>query len=69
MEGFDLVRGRLKGRPGLELMARPQEAASFAEFRSQANDTAATTLAKWPSRHSMVIAFVIQQPDGETVVV
>ena len=69
MEGFDLVRGRLKGRPGLELMARPQEAASFAEFRSQANDTAATTLAKWPSRQSMVIAFVIQQPDGETIVV
>ena len=69
MEGFDLVRGRLKGRPGLELMARPQEAASFAEFRSQANDTAASTLAKWPSRQSMVIAFVIQQPDGETVVV
>ena len=69
MEGFDLVRGRLKGRPGLELMARPQEAVSFAEFRSQANDTAASTLAKWPSRQSMVIAFVIQQPDGETVVV
>ncbi len=69
MEGFDLVRGRLKGRPGLELMARPQEAASFAEFRSQANDTAASTLAKWPSRQSMVISFVIQQPDGETIVV
>jgi hypothetical protein len=69
MEGFDLVSGRLKGRPGLELMIRPQEATSFSEFAASANELAGGTLAKWPQRDSMVIAFVIQQQDGETIVV
>lgn len=69
MEGFDLVSGQLKGRPGLELMIRPQEAASFAEFQASANDLAGATLGNWPQRDSMVIAFVVQQQDGETIVV
>ena len=70
MEGFDLISGELKGRPGLELMIRPPDAAiSFQEFCSRANETAAVTLAKWPQRDSMVIAFVVQQADGETIVV
>jgi hypothetical protein len=69
MEGFDLVSGRLKGRPGLELMIRPQEATSFSEFVTAANELAGATLARWPQRASMVIAFVIQQQDGETIVV
>ncbi len=68
MEGFDLVSGELKARPGLQLMIRPQEAASFAEFVDQANETAAITLGNWPRRETMVVAFVIQQPDGETIV-
>lgn len=69
MEGFDLVSGELKGRPGLELMIRPQEATSFTEFQISANELAGATLANWPKRDSMVIAFVVQQPDGETIVV
>ena len=69
MEGFDLISGELKARPGLELMARPPaEVMGFSEFKAQANQTAAITLGNWPQRDSMVIAFVIQQPDGETIV-
>lgn len=69
MEGFDLVGGELKGRPGLQLMIRPTEpVASFAEFAADANERARAMLANWPQRESMVIAFVIQQPDGETIV-
>jgi hypothetical protein len=33
-----------------------------------ANETASITLGNWPKRASMVVAFVIQQPDGETIV-
>ena len=69
MEGFDLVSGELKGRPGLTLMIRPEEGTtSFAGFVSYANEQARTHLSNWPQRDSMVIAFVIQQPDGETIV-
>jgi len=69
MEGFDLVSGELKGRPGLTLMVRPEEGTtSFSEFVSYANDLVRTQLSNWPQRDSMVIAFVIQQPDGETIV-
>jgi hypothetical protein len=68
MEGFDLVSGELRGRPGLELMIRPQEASSFEGFAEMANETASITLGNWPKRASMVVAFVIQQPDGETIV-
>ena len=38
------------------------------EFAGQANETAAVSLGNWPKRDSMVVAFVIQQPDGETIV-
>ena len=69
MEGFDLISGELKARPGLELMIRaPMEVMAFPDFAVQANETASVTLGNWPHRDSMVIAFVIQQPDGETIV-
>ena len=70
MEGFDLVSGQLKARPGLTLMVRPEEGtSSFRDFAAYANDLAKTNLGNWPHRDSMVIAFVIQQSDGETIVV
>ncbi len=70
MEGFDLISGRLKARPGLSLMIRPpDEATTFQEFCSDANGTAGEMLANWPQRDSMVVAFVVQQADGETIVV
>jgi hypothetical protein len=68
MEGFDLVAGELKARPGLELVVRPQPVMSATEFYLHANATALDHLDGWPRRGSLVVAFVVQQQDGETIV-
>ncbi len=68
MEGFDLVGDELKARPGLELVVGPQPVMSPAEFQLHANATALDHLDGWPRRESMVVAFVVQQQDGETIV-
>jgi len=68
MEGFDLIGGALKARPGLELVVRPQPVMTAAEFYLHANATALDHLAGWPRRETLVVAFVVQQQDGETIV-
>lgn len=68
MEGFDLEGGTLVPRPKLDLQVKPQAIMAWPEFRTYANATAADTLRAWPSRSSIVIAFVFQQPDTETIV-
>jgi hypothetical protein len=68
MEGFDLDGEKLIPRPKLDLVVTPQKMMSWSEFRTYSNATAADTLRIWPSRGSLVIAFVIQQPDSETIV-
>ena len=68
MEAFDLVGGELKARPGLELVVGPQHVMSASEFKSHANATALDHLDGWPRRDSLVVAFVVQQLDGETIV-
>jgi len=68
MEGFDLIGGELKARPGLELVVRPQPVMSPAEFYLYANATALDHLDGWPRRDTLVVAFVVQQQDGETIV-
>ncbi|MDK1018148.1 MAG: hypothetical protein QGD89_01915 [Actinomycetota bacterium] len=68
MEGFDLRDATLIPRPKLDLVVTPQTMMSWSEFRTYANVTCHDTLRGWPSRPSIVIAFVIQQPDAETIV-
>jgi len=68
MEGFDLDGDTLSSRPNLDLVVKPQKIMSWAEFSTYANATAADKLGVWPSRDSLVVAFVIQQPDSETIV-
>ncbi|GMQ98760.1 MAG: hypothetical protein BMS9Abin17_1288 [Acidimicrobiia bacterium] len=68
MEGFDLEGGTLIPRPKLDLQVTPQSIMGWSEFRTYANATAADTLRGWPSRSSIVIAYVFQQPDNETIV-
>ena len=58
----------MKARPGLELVVGPQPVMSAAEFQSHANATALDHLDGWPRRESLVVAFVVQQQDGETIV-
>ena len=68
MEGFDWDGRALAPRSGLELVIRPETMMSWPEFRSYANARAADTLNDWPTSESLAIAFVVQQPDGETFV-
>ena len=41
---------------------------NWSVFRPAANAMAQETLSDWPMRSSLVVAFVVQQPDGETFV-
>jgi hypothetical protein len=68
MEGFDYDGERLVPRPGLELMIRPQEVMGWSEFRRFANARALESVTTWNTRDSLVFAFVVQQPDGESFV-
>ena len=68
MEGFDLQDATLIPRPKLVLQVTPQKVMSWPEFRTFANITAHDTLRIWPGRDSLVVAFVFQQPDTETIV-
>jgi hypothetical protein len=68
MEGFDLEGSTLIPRPKLDLQVTPQSMMSWSEFRTFANITAHDTLRIWPNRDSLVVAFVFQQPDNETIV-
>ncbi len=68
MEGFDLEGATLVPRPNLAMVVRVQGVPEWSVFRAAANARALDTLADWPSRGSLVMAFVVQQPDGETFV-
>jgi len=68
MEGFDLDGDKLIPRPRLDLVVTPQKMMSWNEFKTYANATAADTLRAWPTRDALVVAFVIQQPDAESIV-
>ena len=68
MEGFDLEANLLKPRPNLSLTVRVPGVADWSTFRAAANAMALDTLSGWPTRSSLVIAFVVQQPDGESIV-
>lgn len=68
MEGFDLVDGVLSADATLVVAIEDQPMMTWSQFRSFANVTSAQTLAGWPGRDSLVVAFVFRQPDGEDIV-
>ena len=68
MEAFDFDGLVLKPRPQLVLAVSLPGMNSWQVFRPAANALAQNTLSDWPSRSSLVTAFVVQQPDGETFV-
>lgn len=68
MEGFDWDGNQLAARPGLVLVVRPEEMMTWPQFKSYASARVLDALAGWPRRATMVLAFVVQQPDGETFV-
>lgn len=68
MEGFDFEGRVLKPRPQLVLNVSLPGMDSWEVFRPAANALARSTLDEWPTRATLVVAFVVQQPDGETFV-
>ena len=68
MEGFDLDGAVLKPRPQLVLAVSLPGMNHWKVFRPAANALVQDTLSDWPTRSSLVVAFVVQQPDGETFV-
>lgn len=68
MEGFEFDGSRLKPLPQLVLAISLPGMNNWSVFRPAANALAQETLSEWPVRSSLVVAFVVQQPDGETFV-
>ena len=68
MEGFDLDGAVLKPRPQLVLGVSLPGMNNWQVFGPAANAFVRDTLSDWPRRSSLVVAFVVQQPDGETFV-
>jgi hypothetical protein len=68
MEGFDYENRTLIPRPNLNLLVRGQPGDMWSVFRPEANLRAAQALGEWPSRSTLVVAFVIQLNDGESIV-
>ncbi|MDJ0791744.1 MAG: hypothetical protein QNJ71_07590 [Acidimicrobiia bacterium] len=68
MEGLDLVDDQLKADQSLVLETAEQPMMTWSQFRAFANTTAQHTLAMWPERESLVVAFVFRQPDGADIV-
>lgn len=68
MEAFDLQGDTLKARPNMNVLIRVQGETEWSVFRPAANARARDALHEWPPRESLVVAFVVQQPDGETFV-
>lgn len=68
MEGFDLEMGRLIERPNQSMLTRVDNPTGWDVFRPAANARAAEVLESWHARDTLVIAFVIQLPNGDTIV-
>jgi len=68
MEGFDLENGALIPRPNLNLLIRGSVGDQWQVFRPEANLRASSTMTDWPGRSTIVVAFVVQLPNGESVV-
>lgn len=68
MEGLDLEGDVVTARQGLDVEVATQPMMTWSEFRAYANTTCQRTLSDWPDDRSLVVAFVFQQPDGETIV-
>lgn len=68
MEGFDYENRSLSPRPNLNLLVRGAPGDQWPVFRPEANLRAAQTLHDWPKRDTLVVAFVIQLSNGESIV-
>ena len=68
MEGFDYENRTLVPRPNLNLLVRGNPGDMWSVFRPEANLRAVQALGDWPGRSSLVVAFVVQLNNGESIV-
>ena len=68
MEGLEWDGATVTADPELVLDVTEQPMMTWSEFRSYANATCLNTLQNWPSRDTVLVAFVFTQPDGEEIV-
>ena len=68
MEGLEWDGTSVTADPELVLDVAEQPMMTWSEFRSYANATCLNTLQRWPSRDTVLVAFVFTQPDGEEIV-
>jgi len=69
MDGFDLEGEVLIPRPEMQLSIAAPGIDDWGVLRAAANGQARDSLASWPARPTLVVAFVVRQRDGESFVV
>ncbi len=69
VEGFDLADGEVRARPNLfgSFGGNP-EALEWDEYVEEVNERAADLIKGWPKRDTVVVAFRVQEPTGESFV-
>ncbi len=68
MDGLSLADGEVSSIDGLDLEVPDQPLMTWSGFRSYCNATAQSVLGSWPNDPTLVVAFVLRQPDGEDIV-
>jgi hypothetical protein len=68
MDGFDLDGTQLKHRPELGVYVDAPAGIDWSTRAAAANGQVRAALESWPDTPSLVAAFVVQQPDGESFI-
>ncbi|NNF65223.1 MAG: hypothetical protein HKN07_13325 [Acidimicrobiia bacterium] len=69
VEGFDYQGRTLKSRPSLIAQFKPNTASSeWANIAADLNDQAREVVSRWSDRDTLVVAFVVMEPTGESFI-
>lgn len=68
MDGLERKGSDVVAIPEWSLMVKVEGRTAWAVFRPAANARALDALLDWPDRRNLLVAFVVQQPGGETFV-
>lgn len=69
VEGFDHQGRTLKSRPNLIAQFQPNTASTdWEDISEDLNDQAREIVSRWPERDTLVVAFVVLEPTGESFV-
>lgn len=69
VEGFDFQGRTLKSRPSLIAQFKPNTASTdWADIAEDLNDQAREVVSRWSDRDTLVVAFVVMEPTGESFI-